>query len=185
MSALLTKLLLPPNLMSLVRLPLAVLVWVWPTSIPWVLTLMVLAAATDVLDGWLARRMGLPPEDIGAWLDPVCDKAFVVSALVAVWVAHAPPWELAVLAAVREIVLFPLVVARFLLPHLRERNFPWKAKALGKATTVGQFGLFLAVLLHHQMLWLPLAIASAVLGLAAGVQYSFRAWKTATRAQTS
>lgn len=171
------QLLTAPNLMSLVRLPMAALVWVAPASLAWVGALLALAALSDLLDGWLARRLGVPGEDLGAWLDPLCDKAFVVSTLVAVWVAFQPPWWLAALAATREVVLLPLVVARFVVPSLRERHLPWKAKSLGKATTVAQFALFLAVLLGQPALWTPLAVASAVLGLGAGVQYLLRARK--------
>ena len=172
------QLLTLPNLMSLVRLPLAGLVWVAPTSLAWVGTMLVLAAVSDLLDGWLARRMGVPGEDLGAWLDPLCDKAFVVSTLVAVWVAFQPAWWLAALAATREVVLLPLVIARFVVPGVRDRPLPWKAKSLGKATTVAQFGLFMSVLLGWQVMLLPFALASAVFGLGAGVQYTLRAAKT-------
>jgi cardiolipin synthase len=169
----------PPNLMSLVRIPLAGLVWLAPTSVAWVLSLLALSALSDLLDGRMARARGVAGEDLGAWLDPLCDKIFVVSALVAVWVTHGPAWWLALLAATRELFLFPLVVARFLVPSLRERHFRWQAKALGKATTVAQFALFAAVLVGFEPAWLPLAVVSAVLGAAAGVQYGVRAWRLA------
>ncbi|MFZ5438648.1 MAG: CDP-alcohol phosphatidyltransferase family protein [Myxococcota bacterium] len=166
-----------PNLMSLVRVPLAALVWLAPTNVAWVLSLLALSALSDWLDGRLARARGVPGDELGAWLDPLCDKVFVVSALAAVWVTHEPAWWLALLAATRELFLLPLVIARFLVPSLRERHFRWKAKALGKATTVAQFLLFGAVLLGYQPAWLPLAIACAVLGAAAGTQYGVRAWR--------
>ena len=41
----------------------------------------ILAAITDWLDGYLARRMGLM-SDFGAFLDPVADKLMVATALV-------------------------------------------------------------------------------------------------------
>ena len=70
-----------PNLLSLSRLPLGGLFWVTlgPTTMRGLLALgvMVLAAATDVLDGWVARRRGLETAGTGAWLDPFCDKMFV------------------------------------------------------------------------------------------------------------
>lgn len=171
----LRQLMRAPNLVSLSRIPMAALVWVNPESVVWVLSLLALSALSDLIDGWLARRMGIPGEDIGAWLDPLCDKAFVVSALVAVWVSHGPAWWLALLAATREVVLLPLVIARFVLPALRERHVPWKAKSLGKATTVAQFLLFVAVLLDVDQAYLPLALAAGVLGIGAGVQYAIRA----------
>lgn len=171
------QLLSAPNLLTLSRVPMAGLVWVAPSSLAWVGLWLVLAAVTDLLDGWVARRMGVPGEDLGAWLDPLCDKVFVVSTLVAVWVAFEPAWWLAALAATREVVLLPLVVARFVVPGLRERHLPWKAKSLGKATTVAQFALFMSVLLGWTFLLVPFAVAAAVLGLGAGVQYTLRAAK--------
>jgi len=43
--------------------------------------LFVLAAATDWLDGWLARKLGVTTA-FGAFLDPVADKLIVAAALV-------------------------------------------------------------------------------------------------------
>lgn len=171
----LRQLLTTPNLVTLSRLPMAALVWVAPASLAWVGLWLALAAASDLLDGWLARRLGVPGEDVGAWLDPLCDKVFVVSTLLAVWTAFEPSWWLAALAATREVVLLPLVVARLTVPTLRERHLPWKARSLGKATTVAQFALFSAVLLELPAWWTPLAALAAVLGLGAGVQYAARA----------
>ncbi len=175
----LRQLMTPPNLMSLVRVPLAALVWVAPTNVAWVLSLLVLSGVSDLLDGRLARARGDSAEGIGAWLDPLCDKVFVASTLVAVWVTHGPAWWLGGLAATREIFLLPLVVARFLVPSLRERQFRWKAKVLGKVTTVAQFALFASVLLDFEPAWVPLAVLTAALGAAAGVQYAVNAWKLA------
>lgn len=42
--------------------------------------IFVAAAATDFLDGWLARQMGATSE-FGAWLDPIADKVLVAAAL--------------------------------------------------------------------------------------------------------
>jgi cardiolipin synthase len=165
----------PPNLMSLVRLPLGALVWVAPANVAWVLALMALAAVSDLLDGRMARASGVPNDELGAWLDPLCDKVFVVSTLVAVWMAHGPAWWLGVLAATREFILLGLVAVRFAVPSLRERHVPFKAKLLGKATTVAQFFLFGAVLLQLESAWFPLSVLAAVLGLGAGVQYAVRA----------
>lgn len=164
-----------PNLMSLVRVPMGALVWLFPHSAAWVLGLMLAAGLSDVLDGRMARARGLPPDELGAWLDPLCDKAFVASAFVAVWWTHDVAWWLALLAAARELILLPLVVARFLVPSLRERHFHWKARALGKATTVAQFALFSAVLLGATVAYLPLSLLCGALGSAAGLQYGLRA----------
>jgi cardiolipin synthase len=166
-----------PNLLTLLRVPLAALIWVAPANVTWLLSLMVVAAVSDLLDGWFARRAGVAGESIGAWLDPLCDKTFILSVLVAVWLARGPPVWMAVLASTREVVLLPLVIARFAVPRLRKGGIPWRALMLGKATTVAQFALFAAVLWNWRAGWLPLTLVCGALGLGAGLQYSLRAWR--------
>lgn len=70
-----------PNLLSLARLPLAVVFLLVPDTI---VRIAVIAGAgiTDYLDGWWARTRG-PRTPAGAILDPITDKAFIVTALVA------------------------------------------------------------------------------------------------------
>lgn len=170
-----------PNLLSLSRVPLAALIWLAPGSALWLLGLMVLAAVSDWADGWFARRAGLHAEGIGAWLDPLCDKLFVLSALVAVWVTQQPPLWMALVASAREVVLLPLVIARFTVPRLRKSSIPWRAMVLGKAATVSQFALFAAVLTGWRAAWLPLVLVAGALGVGAGVQYSVRAWRALSR----
>src|SRR4029453_14548961 len=76
-----------PNLLSLARLPLGGLFWVilgpTPTHAVLAIGVMALAAATDVLDGTIARRRGLSAAGMGSWLDPICDKLFVGAVLAA------------------------------------------------------------------------------------------------------
>lgn len=166
-----------PNILTLSRLPLAALIWLAPQNPGWLLALMVVAAVSDLLDGWFARRAGVSEDGVGAWLDPLCDKAFILSVLIAVWVTRSPPLWMAVVASLREVVLLPLVIARFAVPRLRKGGIPWRAMLLGKATTVMQFVLFAAVLSDWRAAWLPLTLICGALGLGAGVQYSYRAWR--------
>jgi len=167
-----------PNLLTLLRVPLAALIWIAPANPWWLIGLMGVAAISDLLDGWFARRAGVPPEGMGAWLDPVCDKLFILSVLVAVWVDRGPPVWMALVASSREVVLLPLVIARFAVPRLRKSGIPWRAMLLGKATTVAQFVLFAAVLGGWREGWLPLTLICGVLGFGAGMQYSLRAWRS-------
>jgi CDP-diacylglycerol--glycerol-3-phosphate 3-phosphatidyltransferase len=52
-------------------------------------TVFILAAITDSLDGYLARRLG-QTSALGAFLDPVADKLMVATALILL-VTHVPP----------------------------------------------------------------------------------------------
>ena len=67
-------------------------------------TLFTIAAASDALDGWLARRMGLVTV-LGKFLDPLADKLIVLSTLVMlVAKGRAPAWLVIVLTA-RELAI--------------------------------------------------------------------------------
>jgi len=172
-----------PNLLTLARLPMAVAAW-FVARWPWVLlALMVAAAASDMLDGWFARRMrarrtakGLPtrvagPQGRGAWLDPACDKAFVISVIGATWLYFTPPWWLLVLIGTREILLVPLVAMWRVLPH---KPLDLRAGIGGKLATVAQFFALWSILLGSTE-QLALALAASAIGVLAVADYVRRA----------
>ena len=69
----------------------------------WTLVLWILVAASDGLDGWLARRQGSTRS--GAFLDPLSDKVLVLAAMAAL-VARSLFWWLPVaLIALREVAV--------------------------------------------------------------------------------
>ena len=61
-----------------------------------------IAASTDKLDGWLARRTNTVTE-LGKLMDPIADKLLVLSALVVLSVFGEVSWWITVLFLVREI----------------------------------------------------------------------------------
>jgi cardiolipin synthase len=174
-----------PNLLTLSRLPLGALAWLRPLDPLFVLSIMAVAGLTDILDGWLERRRrarrGDPPRDprspetVGVWLDPLCDKIFVVSVLAAIAARRAVPLWLMLLVALREILQALVAVASRAIPFLRRRlRFRFRANLLGKVSTTAQFLTIAAILDRHS--WqVPLAIVTAILGSAAASIYVGRA----------
>ena len=87
-----------PNLITLVRVLLAPVAVVAilkerPTT---ALTVFAIAAATDFLDGLLARATGASTRT-GQYLDPIADKVLLCAVYVALWVARTVPgWFVAV-----------------------------------------------------------------------------------------
>lgn len=157
-------------LLTLSRLPMAGLVWIDPRNPALVLGLMAAAGITDVLDGWAARRGGSAggPRDVGAWLDPACDKAFVLSLVMALAVVHRPPWAFLPLVAAREIVQVPMLIF-----VARRPAFDFRAALVGKVATVAQFAAVAALLLKPS--WaMGAAAAAGALGTAAAVHYAKR-----------
>jgi phosphatidylglycerophosphate synthase len=83
------RLLTLPNLISLFRLPLGLLVWKYSSNSPRVVTfLFCLAMLSDLLDGLLARKTG--PTIYGAIIDPICDKMFFLVCVMAYRQAFNP-----------------------------------------------------------------------------------------------
>ena len=73
------------------------------------------AGASDALDGWLARRHG--PTRLGGILDPIADKALLVSMFVTLAVVHVLPDWLAILVVFRDVVIVGGVLALSVLGH--------------------------------------------------------------------
>lgn len=98
-----------PNLLSLSRIGLAPLIGYFlsqddPRSTVICLTLLLLAAATDGLDGYLARRMNLQSR-LGEILDPVADKIMAATLIVFLIMFREFPLWLATLIVCRDLVL--------------------------------------------------------------------------------
>lgn len=110
------------------------------------------AAITDTLDGYLARRLG-QTTPLGAFLDPVADKLIVAVALVLI-VSRDPRFVMVLTAVViigREIAISAL---REWMAELGHRT-KVAVSALGKYKTILQMVGLSLMLYRHELLGLP------------------------------
>ncbi len=83
----------PANALSIARIaatPLVIALIAARVSYPFTLGVWVVLAATDGIDGFVARRQGATRS--GAFLDPLADKFLVLGALVTLASIGAAPW---------------------------------------------------------------------------------------------
>ncbi len=71
------------------------------------LALFVAASATDVADGWVARRRG-QCTDFGALIDPIADKALIATALICLSALQLVPWWATAVILAREVAVTAL-----------------------------------------------------------------------------
>lgn len=95
-----------PNLLCVLRILL-----VYPVAhgillgrFPVVLALFAVAALTDALDGYLAKRFDWT-SDLGKVLDPVADKLLLVTVFICLSVTGLAPWWLTGLVLLRDLVI--------------------------------------------------------------------------------
>jgi cardiolipin synthase len=132
-----------PNLITLARILLVpVLIWAITSGEMRIAFLLFFAAgASDAVDGFLAKRFGMVTE-LGAYLDPLADKAMIVSIYVALGIAEAIPRWLVILVVSRDI----MIVGAVILSWLVDKPVALKPLLVSKLNTVAQIALALTVL---------------------------------------
>ncbi|MEB3236539.1 MAG: CDP-diacylglycerol--glycerol-3-phosphate 3-phosphatidyltransferase [Candidatus Sericytochromatia bacterium] len=127
--------LVPPIVWSMAWAPSAA--GDWRSWIP--LGLFSLAAASDWIDGLLARRMG-QTSVMGAWLDPLADKVLVAACLVAfVEGGRIPGWSVSLVLA-REFLATGLrIVLADMGQGIRPAAWSGKAKAIAQMCSISAF----------------------------------------------
>ena len=122
--------------------------WLSPAAKNWTaMTIFAVAAITDWLDGYLARRWG-EVSAFGAFLDPVADKLMVAAALIMlVWLDRAESY-LAMIIIGREIAISAL---REWMAQLGKGKSVAVA-FIGKVKTVAQMTAIIALLLHEPLI---------------------------------
>jgi len=160
------------DVVSALRLPLAGL---FPFASPaGQLAIVAGAAATDVLDGILARRFG--SSRAGAVLDPIADKVFMAVAFVTVASGGLLEWYELAGVLLRDL----LAVLGFFGTWLLRRPIALPARAGGKAVTIAQL-LTLVAAVADSPLVRPLAWATAAIAVYAIWDYGRTAARTAAQ----
>jgi cardiolipin synthase (CMP-forming) len=158
----------PPMLMSLLRVPLALL---FPFVVHrpfWGLWVLAMAALSDVLDGYLARHLGQSTPE-GAVIDGLVDKFFALVIALSLWSAGLLAFWQLFLLGLRDWLRF-YVIARAYAKDVVAPPDALKANQLGKWTTILQFLAFSVALMEWPGLS-ALSIAAALLGTLAAWSY--------------
>ncbi len=140
-----------PNLITLARIfAVPLLVWLILHNLFaaafWV---FVAAAVSDALDGFIAKRFGLVTK-LGSYLDPVADKALLVSVYVTLGQAGYVGTWLVIMVVFRDV----LIIGGALLFHTLGRPVEMKPLFISKFNTLAQI-LLVAVLLANLGVGVP------------------------------
>jgi CDP-diacylglycerol--glycerol-3-phosphate 3-phosphatidyltransferase/cardiolipin synthase len=169
-----------PGILSLLRLPLAVL-FVVVLDRPWAaLAVLTVAGVSDVVDGWYARKFGLISAT-GAALDPITDKSFAITVAVALVIRDKLSLGQTLLINIRELGELPLVLwVLWSHPARLRRVDHASANVPGKVATVLQFGAIASALfgLRQTGAWVA---STAILGLVATATYWRRELRVVAR----
>ena len=153
-----------PNLITLGRILLVPIV-VWAIMSPgamWIaFVLFVVAGISDGVDGYLAKRFNMTTE-LGAYLDPLADKALIVSIYLTLGINGDIPRWLVILVVSRDI----LIVGGIMLSWLMGNPLKIRPLLVSKLNTVAQIAFACVVLgslgLNYQVPQLKLVLMGLV-----------------------
>jgi cardiolipin synthase len=161
-----------PNLLSCSRLVLAAgFVAVGATEAR--VGLIGVAAISDFLDGWLARRVKATSR-WGALLDPLADRVFVLTVVATLLFTGALTTTQYFILISRDLATAVGFIVARIIPWLRPVEF--KARILGKVVTVLQLFTLAAVLVAPSVA--PVLLAGVGLASVLSIaDYTFALWR--------
>ncbi|MGH6734921.1 MAG: CDP-alcohol phosphatidyltransferase family protein [Methyloceanibacter sp.] len=167
-----------PNTLTLGRIVLVpLLVWlIIDNEMLAAFFVFMLAGFSDAADGYLAKRYGWNTE-LGAYLDPIADKALLVSIFVTLGLAgHIPVW-LVIAVVSRDI----LIVGAVVLSWMMSRPVSMQPLLISKVNTCAQIALAGVVLAElglglglDQLVWILIWVTGTFTILSAAAY--FWAW---------
>ncbi len=162
-----------PNIITLARLVAvpAIVLLLMDHDYGWAFVLFVAAGVSDGIDGAIARHVPGQASDLGRYLDPIADKALLVSIYVTLGLIGRIPAWLVLLVASRDL----LIVGGVILSWVMTRPVPIVPLLVSKANTAAQIlfaavalaDLALAVRLEPLVVFLTWLVAALTIGSAA------------------
>ena len=132
-----------PNIITLGRILLVpFIVWaIASNQLEIAFAIFIVAGVSDAVDGFLAKRFNMSSE-LGALLDPVADKALLVSIYMALGIWGAIPRWIVILVVSRDIMIVGAVIVSWLFG----KPIPMKPLMVSKLNTVAQVAFAALVL---------------------------------------
>jgi cardiolipin synthase len=124
-----------PNLLTLGRIALVpfLIVLLQEEQFLWSLMVFLVAGISDALDGFLAKRFDARTQ-LGAILDPLADKALILSAYITLSVLLLVPFWLVVVVVFRDVI----IIAGYLVMTLFFGSIEMKPLGVSKLNTLMQ-----------------------------------------------
>ena len=170
-----------PNLLTLLRIilvPIFIIFLIQGSFLSAIIT-FITAALTDALDGFLARTLDQQTA-LGAYLDPIADKALLASSFVTLSVLHIIPGWLTVIVISRDII----ILLGILVLSMMSIAVKIRPTAVSKITTAIQLATVLTVLSDrcflgyiHETWLIVLYGATAFFTIISGLNYMVRGQK--------
>jgi len=132
-----------PNIITLGRIILVpIIVWaIASRQMEIAFAIFIIAGVSDAVDGFLAKHFNMTTE-LGALLDPLADKALLVSIYVALGIWGAVPLWIVILVVSRDIMIVSAVIVSWLF----DKPVPMKPLMVSKLNTVAQVAFAALVL---------------------------------------
>lgn len=160
-----------PNLITIARILLVpVVVWaIASREMQIAFLLFLIAGVSDAIDGFLAKRFGMSSE-LGAYLDPLADKAMLMSIYVSLSIAGLLPLWVVIAVVSRDVMILGAIVVSWLV----EQPLEIHPLLVSKLNTGAQFILAALVLASNAFGFDPgytypaaLAVVGVLTGLSA------------------
>lgn len=162
-----------PNILTLLRfllIPAFVMVFFSQNNhhLLWAMMIFLLAGATDLLDGYIARKYNLITK-LGTLMDPLADKLMIITVLVCFALRSYIPFWIAAIVIVKEAAMILGSIHLYYSKH----NIVIPANHFGKAATAAFYLAVIIISIGGNSLAGRLAVYAA-LGLTVAALFSYR-----------